>query len=77
MKKQPCHTKLCDFETSKSKSEVSKSNSNTFSGKLLIFRKLRYLVISQNDFYHKNLLGKEQWRAVDSQKHYEKGLPLK
>ena len=32
---------------------------------------------SQNNGWHKNRLGNEQWRAVDSIKHCEKQLPLK
>ena len=35
------------------------------------------LVVTQNKCWHKNLLGNEQWRAVDSIKHCEKRLPLK
>ena len=33
------------------------------------------MVITQNNCYHKNLLGNEQWRAADSIKHCEKWLP--
>ena len=35
------------------------------------------IVITQNNFQHKNLLGNKQWRAVDSIKHCEDRLPLK
>ena len=33
--------------------------------------------INQNNCWHKNYIGNEQWRAVDSIKHSEKQLPLK
>ena len=35
------------------------------------------LVFIQNICKHKNLLGNQQWKAVDSKKHCEKRLPLK
>ena len=40
-------------------------------------RQWTLLVIAQNNCKHKNLLGNELWRAVDSIKHCGKRLPLK
>ena len=48
-----------------------------FSLPLILKGTGHYLLITQNICSHKNLLGNEQWRVVDSIKQCEKRLPLK
>ena len=40
------------------------------------FKQWTQLVITQNNYLHKTLLGKEKWGEVESIKHCEKRFPL-